>query len=290
MLTKPTLTKLQTGILLLGFCLPFVTLKAQQDPSRAKEYLESALSYSAAKDPRAEEEYKRAIAARGGVYPEAWDAFSTYLAYQLRFEEAAAAFRKYLKQTKTKVSSTDKERLTHLDRGALLRSRYDDRQSMSVDEMLELTKLMERFGSTKHAVPYAERAAELYPQSGEALIVLAKLIQNEQTDKALDLFNRGISFEPNNSSFYVARGSYFFWVQGNPRTAEADFRKAIGLSRGTNASAWAGLGDSLARIGRTDEAIAAYRHYLSIRPKSAAHYDGEIRKSIELLENSSSKP
>jgi tetratricopeptide (TPR) repeat protein len=88
----------------------------------------------------------------------------------------------------------------------------------------------------------------------------------------------------------VARGSYFFWVQGNPRTEETDFRKAIELSRGANASAWAGLGDSLARIGRRDEAIAAYRYYLSIRPKSAAHYDGEIRKSIELLENNSSKP
>jgi Flp pilus assembly protein TadD len=69
--------------------------------------------------------------------------------------------------------------------------------------------------------------------------------------------------------------------------AEADFRKAIELSDGANASAWAGLGDSLSRIGRTDDAIAAYRQYLSIRPKSAAHYDGEIRKSIELLEHNS---
>lgn len=290
MLTKQTLTKLQTGILLVGFCLHSVTVTAQSNASSAKQHLERALSYSAAKDPRAEEEYKQAIAARGGVYPEAWEAFSTYLAYALRFEEAAAAWRKYLKQTKTKVSSIELERRKRLDRGALLRSRYEDRRSMSLEEMLELTKLVDRFGSTQDAVPYAERAAELYPQSGEALIALAKLIQNEQRDRALDLLNRGISFEPNNPSFYVARGSYFFWVHGNPRAAEADFRKAIELSRGTNASAWAGLGDSLARIGRRDEAIAAYRHYLSIRPKSAAHYDGEIRKSIELLENNSSKP
>jgi tetratricopeptide (TPR) repeat protein len=290
MLTKRTLTKLQTGILLVGFCLHSVTVTAQSNASSAKQHLERALSYSAAKDPRAEEEYKQAIAARGGVYPEAWEAFSTYLAYALRFEEAAAAWRKYLKQTKTKVSSIELERRKRLDRGALLRSRYDDRQSMSLEEMLELTKLVDGFGSTQDAVPYAERAAELYPQSGEALIALAKLIKNEQRDRALDLLNRAISFEPNNPSFYVARGGYFFWVQGNPRTAEADFRKAIELSRGTNASAWAGLGDSLARIGRRDEALAAYRHYLSIRPKSAAHYDGEIRKSIELLENNTLKP
>lgn len=290
MLTKRTLTKLHTGILLVGFCLHSVSVTAQSNASSAKQHLERALSYSAAKDPRAEEEYKEAIAARGGVFPEAWEAYSTYLAYALRFEEAAAAWRKYLKQTKTKVSSIELERRKRLDRGTLLRSRYDDRQSMSLEEMLELTELVDGFGSTQDAVPYAERVAELYPQSGEALVALAKLIQNGQRDRALDLLNRGISYEPNKPSFYVARGNYFFWVQGNPRTAEVDFRKAIELSGGKNASAWAGLGDSLARIGRRDEALAAYRHYLSIRPKSAAHYDGEIRKSIELLENNSSKP
>jgi Flp pilus assembly protein TadD len=102
----------------------------------------------------------------------------------------------------------------------------------------KVTKLVDGFGSTQDAVAYAESAAERYPQFGEALIALARLIQNEQRDRALDLLNRAISFEPNNSSFYVARGSYSFWVQGNPRTAEADFRKAIELSRGTNASAW----------------------------------------------------
>lgn len=290
MLTERTLTKLQTGIFLVGFCLHSLTATAQSDASSANQHLERALSYSAAKDPRAEEEYKQAIAARGGVYPEAWEAFSTYLAYALRFKEAAVAWRNYMKQTKTKVSSTELEHLKRLDRGALLRSRHDGRQFMSMEEMLELTKLVDGFGSAQDAVLYAERAAALYPQSGEALIALAKLIQNEQRDRALDLLNRAISFEPNNPSFYVARGSYFFWVQGNPRTAEADFRKAIELSKGTNASAWAGLGDSLARIGCRDEAIAAYRRYLLIRPKSASHYDGEIRKSIELLKNNTSKP
>lgn len=289
MLNRRTLTKLQTGILLVGFCLHSVSLKAQSNGSSAQQHLERARSYTAAKDSRADEEYKQAIAARRGIYPEAWEAFSSHFAYSLKFQEAAAAWRKYLKQTKRNVSSTQLEHLKRLDRGAVLRSRYDERQPMSLADMLELTKLVEGFGSTQAAIPDAERAAELYPQSGEALITLANLIRNQQTDRSLDLLNRAISFELNNASFYVARGKYFFWVQGNPRTAEADFRKAIELSR-TNASAWSGLGDSLARLGRRDEAIAAYRHYLSIRPKREAHYDGEIRKSIELLENNSLKP
>lgn len=290
MLTKRSLIKPRTIILLIGFCLYSVTAMAQSNAATAKQYLERAQSYSAAKDPRAEQEFKDAIAARGGVYPEAWQAFSSYLAYSLRFEEAAAAWRKYLKQTNTKISPTEAEYQKRLDRGALLRLRYDNRQSMSMEEMLELTKLVDGFGSTQAAIPYAERTAEQYPQSGEALVALAGLIKNEQRDRALDLLNRAISFDPNNPSFYVTRGSYFFWVQGNPRAAEADYRKAIDFSKGTYAPAWAGLGDSLARIGRREEAIAAYRRYLLIRPKSAAHYDGEIRKSIELLESNFSKP
>ncbi|HEX3186614.1 MAG TPA: hypothetical protein VHQ94_17600 [Pyrinomonadaceae bacterium] len=287
MLTRRTLPILQAGVLLVGFYLHSVTVTAQSNASDAEEHLARARSYSAARDPLAEEEYKRAIAARRGVYPEAWEAFSTYLAYALRFQESAAAWRKFLEQTKTKESSSQQQYLKRLIRGAQLKSRYENRQSMSVDEMLELTKLVDQFRSTDDAVPYAERTAELYPQSGEALVALAGLIKNEQKERAFELLNRAISFEPANPSFYVARGSYCFWVQGNPRAAESDFRKAIELSKGMNASAWAGLGDSLARLGRSMDAIAAYRHYLSIRPKSAAHYDGEIRKSIQLLENSS---
>jgi tetratricopeptide (TPR) repeat protein len=84
---------------------------------------------------------------------------------------------------------------------------------------------------------------------------------------------------------YLARGGYYFWVLLHPVKAELDYRRAIKLSHGSIASAWAGLGDSLARIGRRDEAIAAYRKYLAVRPKSAAHYDGEIRKSIVMLQS-----
>lgn len=173
-LTRRRLTKLPTGILLVGFCLHTVTVAAQSNALSAKQHLERARSYSAAKDPRAKEEFKQAIAVRGGKYPEAWEAFSTHLAYALKFKEAAAAFRKYVKQTKTKVSSTEQEHLKRLDRAALLRSRHDDGQSMSLEEMLELTKLVDGFGSPQDAVPYAEKMVEMYPQSGEALVAVAE--------------------------------------------------------------------------------------------------------------------
>ncbi len=288
MRTKLTLQILLTIILLTGFCLPTVT--GQSNASRAKEHFERAVSYVASDDPRAEEEYKQAIADRRGVYPAAWEGLSRYLAHALRFEEAAAAWRKYLQQTNEKVGPRALEQLKRLERGASLKSQSDKGTSLTLEERLELIKLVDEFGSKGDAVPYAEKAVELYPESANALVSLAELIKREQSERALDLLNRAIAFEPNDPSFYVVRGGYFFWVHGNSAAAELDFRKAIELSQGSNASAWAGLGDSLAREGRRDEAIAAYRKYLSIRPKSAAHYDGEIRKSIEMLEHGSSKP
>ncbi|HXQ73382.1 MAG TPA: tetratricopeptide repeat protein [Pyrinomonadaceae bacterium] len=82
---------------------------------------------------------------------------------------------------------------------------------------------------------------------------------------------------------------------GDPR-AEEEFKQAIADRNGKYAEAWNGLAwyladelrfeEAAARTGRRTEAIAAYREYLSIRPKSAAHYDGEIEKSIKLLEDS----
>jgi tetratricopeptide (TPR) repeat protein len=149
--------------------------------------------------------------------------------------------------------------------------------------MIELVNFVAGSGERSDAVPYAEKAVALYPASTRALVTLAGLIRWQQKEKALELLDRAVAFEPNDPSMYVARGWCYFWAYGNPVKAEVDFRRAIELSKGANVSAWAGLGDSLARQGRRDEAIAAYNKYLSIRPKSVAHNDGEIRKSIEML-------
>ncbi len=273
-----------------GFAFAGATVTAQSNAARAKEHFERAMSYRATDDPRAEEEFKQAIANRGGKYAEAWEGLSRYLTKSLRFKEAAAAWRKYLKQNNEKASPYDLDQLKRLDRGALLKSRSDNGQVLTINEALELINLVDGYGSKGDAVLYAEKAVQLYPESGKALVALSRLIEREQQDRAWELLNRAIAFGPNDPTFYVARGRYFFWVRGNSPAASADFRKAIELSDGTNASAWAGLGDSLAREGHRDEAIEAYRMYLSIRPKSAAHYDGEIRKSIELLESGPSKP
>lgn len=283
-----TLKIMLAAALTTGLCLQSAAI--QSDVSSAKEHFERARSYSAANDSRAEQEYRKAIAVRGGVYPEAWEWLGRHLAHGLRFDEAAAAWRIYLKQTSEKVPTTAVDQLKRLERAAQLKVQVNGDGALSIEEYVELIKLVDGFGSKEDAIPYAEKAVKLYPESAKALICLAELIKNPQSDRALELLNRAIAFEPNEPAVYVSRGSFFFWVRGNSGEAEADFRRAIELSRGLNASAWAGLGDALAQQGHRDEAIAAYRKYLSIRPKSAAHYDGEIRKSIRMLQSKSSAP
>jgi tetratricopeptide (TPR) repeat protein len=161
---------------------------------------------------------------------------------------------------------------------------------LSVDEMVELVKIVDGFGVPGDAISYAERALELYPESTKALVTLADLIKSDQKDRALELLNRAVAFEPNEPTIYVARGWCYFWAHSNAMGAESDFRKAIELSKGSLASAWLGLGDTLARKGQGDEAVVAYLKYLSLRPNSAAHYDGEVRKSIKMLKSNSSHP
>jgi len=223
------------------------------------------------------------IAAQTEAGAEDFKSLSSDLAQQLRFEEAAAALRKSFKQAHQKPQAPERERLRRLDRAAELKSRSDKGFPLSADEAVELTRLVSGFGAKGSAIPYAERAVERHPESAKALVVLAELIKPDQKPRALELLSRAIVFEPNDPAMYLARASYYFWIHNDPAAAEKDYRRAIELSNGSNAFAWAGLGDSLARLGRRDEALAAYRKYLSIRPKSAAHYDGEIEKSIEML-------
>lgn len=271
-----------------GFCIHHV--KAQSDFVSAKEHFERARSYSSSDDPRAEEEYRQAIADRAGVYPEAWEWLSRSLAHKLRLHEAVTAWRTYIKQAGRKVLPTAQAQLQRLERGAELKGRSDAGDFLSAEESNELVRLVDGFGARGDAVPYAEKAVKLHPESAQALLALAYLIKLEQKDRALELLNRAVVFEPNDPSVYLARAGYYFWVPLDPIKAELDYRRAIELSNGSIAAAWAGLGDSLARLGRRDEALAAYRRYLSIRPKSSAHYDGEIRKSIEMLRRNSSQP
>lgn len=276
------LRKLRFG-LICCLLVPSITAFAQSNNRISKEHFERARSFDSAGDSRAEQEYRQAISVRKGVYAEAWESLSYYLAKRLRFREAADSWRKYLKQRPGKSTPGDLKRLSSLERAAELRVRTDTRQSVTADEALDLIHLIDRFGQRNDAITYAEQGLKLHPESVRLLTTLADLIKFEQKERALELLNRAVVFQSQDASVYTGRGWYHFWVSGNLTEAEADFNRAIELSKGLNASAWQGLGDTLARTGRRNEAVEAYRKYLAVRPQSAAHHDTVIRQSIRSL-------
>jgi Tfp pilus assembly protein PilF len=269
--------------LLLSLLLSAHAAQGQCANKLAKQHLESANSYRAADDERAEQEYRRAIALAKGRCADAWAGLSFYLSEHRRFSEAADAWHAHIKHIRPKPNDLLLLRL--LKRAAELHSRSLTSQPLSADEMVELVGLVDRFAEPTDAIPFAENAVKVYPESAKALVALANLISSTQQERALELLNRAATLADKETSVFIARGWYFIWVQFKPREAEKDFRRALELSNGTSASAWQGLGDSLSRQGRRNEAIQAYLRYLKIRPQHASHYDEVIKRDIEALRN-----
>jgi tetratricopeptide (TPR) repeat protein len=254
------------------------------DSESPQVIFEKARSLDTSGDPRAEEEYRRAIAARKGVYPEAWKWLSSYLAKRLRFAEAEQALRTAVKQTQENVWEGDRQQVKQFKRAAELKSRSDEGGSLSAAESVELVKVIDQYGKREAALPYAEKAVADYPNSAKALTTLAALLtwDLQQRQRAIILLNQAVSLEPANPDVYLARGSGYYRCLGDGIQAETDFRRAMELSKepSTVAGAWYGLGDALAKQGRWKEAISAYQKFLKLRPKTAAHHDGAVRKSI----------
>lgn len=254
------------------------------DSESPQVIFEKARSLDTSGDPRAEEEYRRAIAARKGVYPEAWKWLSSYLAQRLRFAEAEHALRTALKQTQKKVWDDERQQLKQFKRAAELKARSDADDNLSAAEAVELVDFIDQYGKREAALPYAEKAVAEYPNSAKALTTLAALLTWDvpQRQRAIVLLNQAVSLEPANPDVYLSRGWGYYWCLGDVVQAETDFRRAMSLSKKTItvASAWYGLGPTLAKQGRWKEAISAYQKFLKLRPKSFAHLDGAVRKSI----------
>lgn len=277
---KRTILKFAAVLSLLLFVN---TADGQCVTQRAKEHFQTARTYDAMGDERAEAEYRQAIANANGRCPDAWEWLSHYLAKRLRFAESARAWRTYIKQRHWKAGSNDLLKLRLLDRAAELSLRSANMQPLSADDMVELVGLVDRFGTGSDAIPFAENAVKLHPESAKVLVTLANLIKSEQQDRALELLNRAATLA-NDALVFNSRGWFYLWSKGKAVEAESDFRRAIELSNGSSASSWQGLGEALSRQGRRKEAINAYRKYLEVRPPSASHHDEVIRQAIKNLE------
>lgn len=279
----------------LLLCLPLVlcfispaSLKAQtlKDDKEARLHFDRAMKLSAYDSPQAEQEYRLAIAACDGYYPEAWQELSRFLQRKLRFTEAIKALQIYIEQSSGQDRTAALDDLADLKRAAELQERIDTLDKISLEDLLEFTSLVAIYGQLKDAVPYAEQAIRLYPNSSRAYLLLANFLPTDQKERRLALLKKAIELEPNNADTHAQLAWYYFSPDGNIKEAIAEFRKALKLSNGSYADAWRGLGIVLTIDGQTEQAVKAYQNYLRTR-KMPSRFDNYVEREIMRLQSTS---
>lgn len=268
---------------LLSFPLPNQAQSKRQD--RAKLHFDRARDFEVFNDPQAEMEYRLAIEARNGRYPEALLNLAFYLESQLRFSEAVLVFGDYIEQTPKEDHTAHRERLKDLQKASILQARIKNTATPDLPDLLEFASLVNRYGRDhiKQAIPYAEKAVSLYPTSSEAHILLGRLLIGSQyQSRRFEVLKRAVELDPANPKAHHQLGWYYIErLQGEK--ASEEFRKSLEFSNGSLTDAWQGLGWALSMEGRKKEAIEAFRNYLRAGdvPKQ---YRTEIEQQIKKLE------
>lgn len=274
-------------LLLLTFSeLALSSVPQGKKAREAKQHLDRARELTLSNDPRAEQEYRLAIEARGGHYPEALQELRFYFQRQLRFSEAAATLEDYIGQTPREDHTDELEELRNLQRAARLQKDINDSEKPALTDLIEFASLVARHGKLRDSVPYAERAVSLYPKSSEAHILLARsLIGTGQQERRYELLLKAIEIDPSNPKAHHQLGWYYIEMLRGQESID-EFRKALELSNEQLTDAWQGLGWALSQLGQKKEAVEAFRNYLRSGdvPKQ---YRIKINQQIKKLESSS---
>lgn len=253
-------------------------------------HLEAARLYEVQNDQRAEQEFKLALAGSKKKCRAAFLEYSQSLKRNLRFREAANVLQSYIKLTGTKVRALHGEEVKVLLESARLKQRVDDSQTPSLNDLLKLTRLIEGYGRKGvDALPYAEKAVKLYPDSVVGILQLVDLIRPPQLekDRVEQLLNRAIALDQSDARAYSSRGWFYLFTRDRRVDAEKDFRQALLLSNNSYADALKGLGYVLMFNGQKTEAVAAFRSYLNLIKRHES--DSEVPFLIGELENSPRK-
>lgn len=269
--------------LLLLFGPGLVPYAQKSADDEAKRHFDRGVVLGASDDPRAEQEYKAAIKCRGGFYPEAWEELAQLYRGQLRLSEAAVALERYIAQTPQDDHGDDYKDLAALKRMMVLEKRVNNSDIPPLNNLLEFIRFVTAYSKRERAIPYAEKAQELYPNSSAAHLVLARLLPDDQKERQFALITKAVELDPADPSPHTALGSYYFWRgQGKIPEAIKEFRRALEVSGGQYAPAWEGLGRSLAASGEKKEAIVAFQTYLRVR-ETPSQNDAVIKREIERL-------
>ncbi len=102
------------------------------------------------------------------------------------------------------------------------------------DKILVYKLLAETYKENKDTTKYIatlKEGIEKYPSASSLLIpdVINYYLGHKQNDKALDYLNKAIKQDPNNPTYYYARGNLYDLTLGKLDSAEADYKKAVEL-------------------------------------------------------------
>jgi len=257
--------------------------------SDAQIHLERARNLETQGSPRAEREYRLAIEARGGEYPEALRDLSFYLERHLRFDEAAGVLKMYVDQTPNEAHVDDLKELEDMRRASVLQVRIRASKRPSLQDLNDFAALVGRYAEDQftEALPYAERAVELYPTSVEARLALARLlIGPEQDERRCQTLKQVIKLGGDSASTYYELAKCQL-ILGDVAGAANSFQKTLDLDNGSFANAFEGLGVALSQLGRNEEAVVAFRKYIergNIPQDQRQQIEQRIGRLIEKLE------
>lgn len=289
-----TISRLSIGafsVVAIFFAMAPVTVA--QDRCDGIAQFDRARKYSDNDDPRAENEYRSAIVRNKSRCPDIQLEFSLYLANKLRFDEAALELAAFIKRTPGEDHADERVYLANFRQASVLTSSIESNANPKLQDLLELARIIPFYADSRHAVPYVEKAIELYPGSTEAILRLADLLyidkqsSPEVNKRTLELLDRAISLEPGNASARAKRGWLYYWRLRVLSQAEVDFRKALELSNGSNCSATLGLGYALFSRSERQEAASQLRKYLNVCSADASQSgtDYSVKQILAQIES-----
>lgn len=275
-------------VIALAVLVVSATVASAQPSSKRRQcsmHLEKARTYEIFGDVRAVSEFQKAIKTSRHHCSVALLELSQSLSRSLRFEEAYRALNDYIVNTPKVDHREEIKELRALQNAAELKQRVETSEKPSLTDLIDLTKLCNAYGrrKTQDALPYAERAVSLYPNSGEALLLNAELLLPVHLDdnKVLLLLNQAASIDAANPRIFSSRGWFYLFTLNDRERSETDFREALRLSHETDSLAWKGLGYVLMFKGQKAESLAAFKRYLLIIKQ-----DPEAIAIVKRLENS----
>ncbi len=122
-------------------------------------------------------------------------------------------------------------------------------------------------GQTKKAIEYAEMEKRVNPEIADPYILLSEIymLQNQYSEAANNL-RRATQLRPNDSGLYVQLAKAYR-LSGQFDVATSMLRIAINKESG-NADIYREQGAVFERRGENEQAAAAYRRYLELKPNA----------------------